>query len=83
MYRVCAHYCWTTISVDEFETEQEAENCAKNPVVLFYKDEIENGEEDEVIYPNEMWVEEALPFDDPPTKTELKFTDEELEYLPF
>jgi len=68
MYQVCAKYCGTTISLEEFETQEKAEHFSESPFILFYKDEIENGEEDEIIYPSEMWVEEALPFTDPTVK---------------
>ncbi len=81
MYQVCAKYCGTTISLEEFDTQEEANHFTEAPYVLFYKDEIENGTEDEIIYPNEMWVEEALPFTDPPVKQpEYNFDDDDLPF---
>ena len=57
---VCAKYCGSVIELDEFKTQDEAVAFTKNPFVLFYADEMENGEEDEIIYPKEMWIEEYL-----------------------
>lgn len=58
-YIVCAKYCGETIGLDEFERESDAIEFAKHPFVLFDKDEAAELEEDEIIYPNEMWIEKT------------------------
>lgn len=69
---VCAKYCGAVIELAEYEKQEDAEEFMKNPCILFYADEILDGEEDEVIYPYEMWIEERqrapeepLPFCEP------------------
>lgn len=56
-YDVCAKYCGTVISLACFPTRKEAETFAQYPFVLYNADEMLDAEEDEVIYPEEMWVE--------------------------
>ena len=62
LVNVCAHYCGTTILLESFETKKEAEEFMKNNYILHYADEIEDGEEDELIYADEMFLETQLPF---------------------
>ena len=67
MINVCAKYCGSTIILAECETESEAEQFMKNDYVLFYADEIENGTEDEIIHPDEMFIDDEIPFCEPVT----------------
>ena len=63
-YRICAHYCGTIVwlvSLGEFETKEEAEKV----ISMGVKGAVD-GADDDYFYPDEMWVEEILPFDDPP-----------------
>ena len=61
MYRVCAHYCGTTIGLEDFETLEEAEEFKKAPYVMCYYDEMGklDEEDNDLIYPDEMFVEEV------------------------
>lgn len=82
MINVCANYCGATILLESFETEEQAKEFMKHDYVLFFADEIENAEEDEIIHPYEMFIEEELPFFE--TKySEMKFNNVELDELPF
>lgn len=78
-YSVCTKYCGSVVELENFDLLEDAENFMKRPCTLFYADEMEDGEEDEVIYPDEMWIEKRLgqlPLE------EIPFTDmnpEELE----
>lgn len=56
-YDVCAKYCGSVISLAHFRTRKEAETFAQYPFVLYNADEMLDAEEDEVIYPGEMWIE--------------------------
>lgn len=58
MYRVCAHYCGTTIGLEDFETLEEAEEFKKAPYVMRYYDEMGklDEEDNDLIYPDEMFV---------------------------
>jgi len=63
MYAVCTDIYKPYLVVASFNTEEEAEEFAKVPAVLAYSDELENGEEDVVIYPEQMWIEEVMDDD--------------------
>ena len=80
MTNVCAHYCGTTILLESFETEEAAKEFMKHDYVLYYADELENAEADEIIYSYEMFIEDELPFFETP-KIEIK--DIDLDELPF
>ena len=84
-YIVCAHYCGTVIELETFENKDLAEEFAMYPCELYSADETEDGIEDEIIYPDEMWVEEqsSLPFSDLPRYSELFQTLEYEDELPF
>lgn len=76
MYRVCTRYNDVVIMLAEFDTEKEAEEFTQHNYVLYYADEFESGD-DEIIYPDEMFVEaEEIPFCEP-------LTQEELDDLPY
>ena len=83
MYHVCAKYCGAVIELENFEDMNQTTDFMKQPMVLFYKDEIEGGEEDEVIYPNEMWIEENMSFDSSWITSEFEPSQDELDDLPF
>ena len=55
-YRVCTRYCGQPTLLAEFNTEKEAVEFMNNPCVLFSADETDTGE-DEIIHPNEMYIE--------------------------
>lgn len=77
-YSVCAKYCGAVVELENFDLLEDAENFMKRPYTLFYADETEDGEEDEVIHPAEMWIEKRLnkiPWE------EIPFTDLHLEEL--
>ena len=78
-YIVCAKYCGSVIELESFDTEDEAYDFMQEPYTLFYEDEIDDGEEDEVIYPDEMWVEYADH--DPVVYDPEMYEAEEAEYL--
>ena len=59
MINVCAHYCGTTILLDSFETDTEANEFMQHDYILHYADEIENGEEDEIIKADEMFISDG------------------------
>ena len=82
MINVCANYCGATILLESFETKDEAEEFMTHDYVLFYADEIENGEEDEIIYTDEMFIEDELPFFESYEQTKLN-NKLELDELPF
>ena len=82
LINVCAHYCGTTILIDSFKTEEEAKEFMKHDYILYYADELENAEEDEIIYSNEMFIEDELPFFETQTP-QIKFEDVNLDELPF
>lgn len=65
MVNVCARYSGTVILLAECETEEEAKAFMKNDYVLFYADELEGIDDDEIIYSNEMFIEDELPFYEP------------------
>ena len=82
MVNVCAHYCGTTILLESFETKTEAEEFMQHDYVLHYADEIENGEEDEIIYSDEMFIsDDEIPFSE--EYQNFTFDDEDLDNLPF
>ena len=80
MINVCAHYCGTTILINSFETEEEAKEFIKHDYVLYYADELENAEEDEIIHSDEMFLEDELPFFNTPA---ANINDLSLDELPF
>ena len=85
-YRVCTRsYCNVPAMLGVFDTEEEAARFMTIPFVSAYADEMENADEDEIIYPSEMYIEEfdenEIPFSEPFDTPNL--TDEELEMLPF
>ena len=83
MINVCAHYCGTTILLDSFENKEDAEEFMKHDYVLHYADEIENAEEDELIYSDEMFIsDENIPFAEPISNEEIIYADD-LDELPF
>jgi len=78
MVNVCAHYCGSTILLAELESEEAAGEFMKHDYILFYADEILNADEDVVIHPDEMFVEDEIPFCEP-IHAEYEQSDE----LPF
>ena len=54
--KVCAHYQGTTILLEEFEQKPEAEEFMLHPYYIVHDD----GDE-EIIYPDEMFIEEDSP----------------------
>ena len=58
-YRVCTRYCGQPTLLSEFKTEEEAVKFMNKPCVLFSADETDDGE-DEIIYPNEMYIETSV-----------------------
>ena len=63
MVKVCAHYCGTIIMIGEFETREQANEFMKHSYLMHYVDELVNATEDELIYPDEMFIEEdEIPF---------------------
>ena len=76
-YAVCTNYYGAVVDLDYFNTKDEAEDFMKRPCIMFYADEIEDAEEDEVIYPYEMWIEE-----DPKDKDDVPFCDVSFDDLP-
>lgn len=83
-YVVCAKYCGATVELDEFDFMEDAENFCSKPCVFSYAEET-GEDEDEIIYPHEMWIEkkigirtvEEIPFTDFSGQT---ITDEELPF---
>lgn len=63
MYAVCTDVYKPYLVIADFNTKEEAEEFIKVPAVLLYADELENGEEDVVVYPKQMWVEEVMDDD--------------------
>jgi hypothetical protein len=57
--------------LESFETQEAADKFMKNKYVLFYADELENAEEDVIINPEDMFIEEELPFFEPYKNTLL------------
>ena len=84
-YDVCTKYCGEPILLEEFEEEEDALNFMSRPYTLYYKDEIENGTEDEVIYPKDMYMEKRLNklLVETCTPEELNVTWVETDELPF
>ena len=82
MYRVLAGYSGAVVMLMESETKEDAENFMKYPFTICYKDETDYLDEDEVIYPNEMWLtEENVPFEYAPSPAELcKMIGDELPF---
>lgn len=80
-YVVCTKYCGAVVEIEEFDLEEDAENFCRKPCVLFYADEVEGLDEDEVIQPCKMWIEtkveniavEELPFTDFEDQTMLDY----------
>ena len=64
MVNVCTEYCGAVILLAEFETNEEAEEFMKHKYVLFEADETEDRTA-EVINPEEMLIEEEIPFAEP------------------
>ena len=62
MINVCAYYCGTVILLDSFETKEDADEFMRHNYILHYSDELENAEEDELIYADEMFIEDEVPF---------------------
>lgn len=60
MIRVCANHDNKLIMIDEFWTIEEAQSFMKNKYVLHYADEFEDADEDEIIYPEEMFIENEI-----------------------
>ena len=83
MINVCAHYNGTTILLGSFETEKKANEFMKNKYVLHYADEYEYPLEDEIIYPDEMFIEDEVPFMEPATDFMLNYDNLILDELPF
>ena len=85
MIKVCENYCGSTILLAEFEKEEEANEFMKHNYILFYADELDNAEEDEIIYPNEMFIDtEEIPFCEPINPWEMyNLTEEQWGELPF
>ena len=61
MVNVCAKYCGATILLKSFESVEQAKEFMKHTYVLYEADETENMEE-ECIYPDEMYLEDEIPF---------------------
>lgn len=86
-YRVCTRsYCGTPIMLEEFSAQEEAERFMNSPYTMFYADEFEYADEDEVVYPSDMYLEsfneneeDEIPF----CESYVHWTDEEMEMLPF
>jgi hypothetical protein len=80
MYKVLAAYSGTIVMLMQTDYKAEAENFMKYPYTILYADETDYTNEDEIIYPNEMWLtEEDIPFEDAPSPQEVKG----LEEMPF
>ena len=76
MYKVCAHYQGTEILLEEFECKPEAEEFMLHPYYIEYDD----GGEEEIIYHDDMYLEEDSSTN--VGKTEA-FADLEPDDLPF
>ena len=71
MFRVCTYCGNYPIEIASFDTKAEAEIYMSQPAVMAYADEFCCGEEDYIVYPEEMWIEEEqdeIPFFDPADK---------------
>lgn len=82
MINVCAHYCGTTILLESFETEEEAKEFMKHEYILYYADELEDQDEDDIIMPAEMFIEDELPFFETQEHS-IEFKNINLDELPF
>lgn len=67
MYTVCANYCNSTVILDTFKTEEEAENFMKHDYILIHSDEFADEQEDDIIHPDEMFIsnDDEIPFYEP------------------
>ena len=82
MVNVCADFCGSTVLLAQNIPEEEAYEFIKHKYVMFHADELEDGDEDIIIYPSEMFIsEEEIPF------TETEFTNpydyDDTDELPF
>jgi hypothetical protein len=50
MYRVCAHYCGTTVELETLHSKEEAVRFISIPVIM---------DENDTYYPDEMWIEQC------------------------
>lgn len=66
MINVCCNYCGSIILLESFDNQDDADSFMKNQYVLFYADEIEDAEEDVIISPDEMFIEDEIPFFEKP-----------------
>ena len=83
MYKVCAMIDDKICLLEEFECKPEAEEFMLHDYVLFYKDEMEEATEDEVIHPEEMFIlddQDLLPFTDITPPSEVGAFAEELPF---
>ncbi len=60
MVRVCANHDNSIVMLDEFWTTEEAEEFMKHKYVLYYADETEDSDKDEVVYPEEMFIDNEI-----------------------
>ena len=83
MVNVFAHYNGTTILIDTFKLREDAEEFIKHDYILHYADEIENGEEDDIIYSDEMFIsDDEIPFTET-VPLKVIYDYENLDDLPF
>ena len=80
MTNVCAKYCGTIILLESFEDEDDAKEFMKHDYILHYADEYENANEDDIIYSDEMFLEDEIPFFDTPM---ININNLSLDELPF
>lgn len=81
MINVCANYMGTVILLDSFNTKDKADEFMSHDYILHYANEIEDAEEDEVIHPDEMFIEDDVPFFNMPLNN-IK-AEFDLDELPF
>ena len=55
-YIVCTDVYGHPMMLNQFDYKDDALHFMKYPCVLWYKDEIENGENDEIIQPEDMYL---------------------------
>ena len=82
MVNVCANYMGTVILLKSFNTKDKANEFMQHDYVLHYADEIEDAEEDDVIFADEMFLEDDIPFFDVPLNNQ-NLAEFELDELPF
>lgn len=80
MVNVCAHYNGTIILLAEFETEEDAKEFMQHDYILYHADELEDAEDDELIYKDQMFIDNGkeIPFSEPFEINELLWDE-----LPF